>query len=515
MPNSIEAQGATVDEAIQIALNKLGASRDKVEIDIVHHPRNGFLGIGARRAKVKATVREGVMIDGEEFDMSRESRDGGPRRRRGNRRNRDERSSKPAKSSGSGASSDDARGSRTRNDNRGRGSGSSEKEKPQGRRGKSDGRPAREGSQESRPKNGRRERGQNGRGGNRADGNRTDGNRADGNRGDGNRADGNRAEGNRAEGNTKDAAVSTEKRVSSAENRQGDRNNSSEEGRGRGRRRGGRGRGGRGGQRAEAEASTATSTKPEAAESPESDGLKLESSVPGIIQVSEPKTTPSQEAGAQQTAAPAERKPRSRAPKQEASTPAADEPAREEKPIDLNALGETASKLAAEMLTQMGFEAKVDFRVEEADGEAVVQASCEAEGLLIGRRGQTLDALEHILNRMAVRVDGGGEARVLLDIGEYRERRRESLAELAGRLKQRAISEGRNVQVSPMSPRDRKFFQQALQGDESVEARSLGAGFYRRVVVVPREVTEPRSEAGNDAAPTQNPAETTEADPQA
>ena len=88
MPTSIDAQGQTVDEAIQVALNKLGVARDKVEIKVLHHPRTGFLGLGARRAKVQATVRADVMSDGEEFDMSEgrsRSRRRSPRRGRGSR----------------------------------------------------------------------------------------------------------------------------------------------------------------------------------------------------------------------------------------------------------------------------------------------------------------------------------------------------------------------------------------------------------------------------------------------
>ena len=81
MSNTIEAQGVTVDEAIQLALNQLGVGRDSVEIAILHHPRSGFLGIGMRRAKVRATVREDALEDGAEFDMS-EGRRGRRRRRR-------------------------------------------------------------------------------------------------------------------------------------------------------------------------------------------------------------------------------------------------------------------------------------------------------------------------------------------------------------------------------------------------------------------------------------------------
>ena len=105
--------------------------------------------------------------------------------------------------------------------------------------------------------------------------------------------------------------------------------------------------------------------------------------------------------------------------------------------------------------------------------------------LLIGRRGQTLDSLEHVLNRMAMRGDAHADGRVLLDIGDYRGRRREGLQELAGRLRERAVGEGRSVQVSPMSPRDRKFFSQAFEGDAAVEVRAVGTGFYRRVIVAP------------------------------
>lgn len=160
----------------------------------------------------------------------------------------------------------------------------------------------------------------------------------------------------------------------------------------------------------------------------------------------------------------------------------------DEPPLDaeaLEAIRVRAEELVKELLAKMGFAAEVSALVDEAAGEAVVSVRAENEGLLIGRRGQTLDSLEHIINRMVLRGDAGGDGRVLLDIGDYRRRRRESLEELANRLRTRAVGERRTVQVSPMSPRDRKFFAQAFADDESVEVRALGAGFYRRVIVAP------------------------------
>ncbi|MFT4570942.1 MAG: spoIIIJ-associated protein [Hyphomicrobiaceae bacterium] len=492
MPSSIEAQGATVDEAIQIVLNKLGTSRDKVEIVIVHHPRRGFLGIGARRAKVRATVREGVMVDGEEFDMSRGAGDSSQRQRQGNRRGRDGRDGRSG--GGEQRSSGRGRGDRSKGPNSGAaasasgtatgsGSGSAAADGDRGgQRGRNDGRQARDGADNSRSRNDRNDRKD-----------RRDGNQANRNEG---RGDASKAakEQPRQSGRPEPKAKDTRPDARSGNSAAPQEAVAGEEGRGRGRRRGGRGRGGRG-QKNEVE--TTASVTEASTEERNGNVAERDKAADGNTRGPETKTDsrPVSESDAAQTP-PVEATPRvdSRQPLAETAAelvPA--EPPREEKPIDLDALAETAARLAGEMLTQMGFEAEISSRVDAEEGEAIIQARCDAEGLLIGRRGQTLDALEHILNRMSVRVDGGGEARVLLDIGEYRERRRESLSELADRLKQRAIAEGRNVQVSPMSPRDRKFFQAALAGDEMVEARSLGAGFYRRVVVVPRNPVGPDS----------------------
>jgi spoIIIJ-associated protein len=470
MPSSIEAQGATVEEAIQIALNNLGTSRDKVEIEIVHHPRGGFLGIGARRAKVRATLREGVMVDGEEFDMSKGRRSDGPRRRRGNRRDRDERGGESGGGRGRG-DRDRGKASQPSGGSQGEGDRSSG-----GRRGRGEGR---RNSEDSRSGEDRRERRdgrdvRDGRSAGRGRGSRGD---ADGNV----RSEKSASPSPQAERNENGR---TDTRAGGAA-REGERTAGSEEGRGRGRRRGGRGRGGRGqksGIENRSESGDGSSTT--ASEAVERTG----SEAAPVEQAPSFDTQAGMSAAAAVAVAPADPTVRDERP---AAPAAASEGRpqrqREEAPIDLPALGAAAESLAREMLEKMGFEAEVSSRIDEAEGEAVIQARCEAEGLLIGRRGQTLDALEHILNRMAVRADSGGEARVLLDIGEYRARRCEALAELAERLKQRALAEGRNVQVSPMSPRDRKFFQQSLASDPRVEARSLGAGFYRRVVVVPRD----------------------------
>lgn len=444
MATSIEAQGLSVDEAIQIALNQLGVSRDKVEIEILHHPRRGLLGIGARRAKVRATLRESVMLDGEEFDMSSGSDlDDKPRRRRrrggrnrGNGRDGDspaaENAAAPSRPSASPGRFDgaDRRGDGRRNDGgegRGRGDGNRGRDDRRGGgRGRGDQRGG--GATDGQARNGQETREARGEAAARQDGRDQRGGRAQQD-----------TRGERPQERSQDRPQDARERGPRQPQReQGER-------RDRGRNRG----------RAEASMDHPSSSAPsaseaEATETPDTSGLQVEARIPQTIIPRRP--VPS------------------------------DEP-----PLDaaaLEVIRVRADGLVRDLLAKMGFAAEVSSTVDEAAGEAVVAVRSENEGLLIGRRGQTLDSLEHIINRMALR-ETVGEGRVLLDIGDYRRRRRESLEELATRLRTRAVGERRTVQVSPMSPRDRKFFAQAFADDDSVEVRALGAGFYRRVIVAP------------------------------
>jgi spoIIIJ-associated protein len=162
-----------------------------------------------------------------------------------------------------------------------------------------------------------------------------------------------------------------------------------------------------------------------------------------------------------------------------------------------------AQELVDELTRRMGFEAEIGGHIDEQAEEAVVEVKADAEGLLIGRRGQTLDALEHVVNRMVVGYNQAAEVRVALDVGGYRERRRESLVDLAGRLRERALSEKRRVQVSPMSARDRRIFQAALADDEGISTRVLGSGFYRRLLVIPVGVEDDGSAPAESSAETE------------
>jgi spoIIIJ-associated protein len=117
-------------------------------------------------------------------------------------------------------------------------------------------------------------------------------------------------------------------------------------------------------------------------------------------------------------------------------------------------------------------------------------------GMIIGRRGQTLDALEHIVNRVVFRDDVDSGLRISLDVQGYRQRRQESLEQLAVRLAAKARATGRFVTLNPMSPRDRRIVHLALQSDPSVSTRSEGEGHYRRLVIAPKPGRRSRETPG-------------------
>ena len=144
---------------------------------------------------------------------------------------------------------------------------------------------------------------------------------------------------------------------------------------------------------------------------------------------------------------------------------------------------ERARTVLQEVVRLMGSQAQVGLLMGEVDG-ARLTISGDATGMLIGRRGQTLDALEYIANRIAAREDEQ-VGRVVVDSENYRERRRQSLEQLAHRLADRARRRGKTVTLNPMSPRDRRIIHLTLQNDRSLTTRSAGKGYFRKLLIIP------------------------------
>jgi spoIIIJ-associated protein len=112
-------------------------------------------------------------------------------------------------------------------------------------------------------------------------------------------------------------------------------------------------------------------------------------------------------------------------------------------------------------------------------------ADREALGSLIGRKGERLSALQHLVNLMLSRRTGQW-TRVLVDVEDYRGRRERQLADLAARAAERVIETGKMLQLEPMPALERRWVHLALRGNDGVATQSIGEEPNRRVVVLPR-----------------------------
>ena len=140
-----------------------------------------------------------------------------------------------------------------------------------------------------------------------------------------------------------------------------------------------------------------------------------------------------------------------------------------------------------ELLVHLGVSCRVEVGRSDEPDKIVLAVTGDSGGLLIGRRGQTLDAIEHVINRIAGRSEDGAPSRIVIDVERYRERRQEYLDALARRLAEKAKHTRRVITLNPMSPRDRRIVHLALQSDPGIETRSQGEGQFRKVLILPVE----------------------------
>ena len=129
----------------------------------------------------------------------------------------------------------------------------------------------------------------------------------------------------------------------------------------------------------------------------------------------------------------------------------------------------------------------VDVRIDVREDDETLTATCFAPdaGLLIGRHGQTIDAIQYLLNAIAHRRGDDPRKEVVVDAAGYRERRRATLEALALRTADQARMSGEPVELDPMTAVERKVVHLALKEREGVETRSEGMEPNRYVVVVP------------------------------
>lgn len=125
----------------------------------------------------------------------------------------------------------------------------------------------------------------------------------------------------------------------------------------------------------------------------------------------------------------------------------------------------------------------VEIKVLEDENYRTYSVEGEDLGEMIGHRGECFYAI----NRLLSTVSGKQDKKILLDIGGYREKRTESLTELANRMASKVVKSGRYVKLDPMNPSDRRIIHTALQNDERVTTLSKGTEPHRCVMIFPKE----------------------------
>ncbi|MBQ6863848.1 MAG: protein jag [Clostridia bacterium] len=153
---------------------------------------------------------------------------------------------------------------------------------------------------------------------------------------------------------------------------------------------------------------------------------------------------------------------------------------------------ETARKYLRSIIEGMGIS---DYSIEkQEDGKDIIyNINCEEDyGILIGRRGETLDAIQYLVRLTAKKsgdeVDG---ARISVNVGNYREKRAENLRALAAKHAKTVLKYGRNIALEPMNPYERRIIHTAIQEIEGVTSHSVGYDSERKVIISLEEGVKP------------------------
>ena len=145
-------------------------------------------------------------------------------------------------------------------------------------------------------------------------------------------------------------------------------------------------------------------------------------------------------------------------------------------------LDEAAKNFLKDVFTAMNLAVVIDVKYDEAEKSMDIDLSGDEMGVLIGKRGQTLDSLQYLVS-LVVNKDSEDYIRVKVDTENYRQRRKETLENLAKNIAYKVKRTKRSVSLEPMNPYERRIIHSALQNDKYVTTHSEGEEPFRRVVV--------------------------------
>ena len=154
--------------------------------------------------------------------------------------------------------------------------------------------------------------------------------------------------------------------------------------------------------------------------------------------------------------------------------------------VDESELASTVRTLLDRIVREIGVHARLT--IEEDDETLIAAFSGRDLGLLIGKHGQTIDAIQYLANAIVYRGQAEDRKAIVVDAAGYRERRKASLDALAVRSAERVVATGQRVELEPMTAVERKIVHEKLKDDPEVETASEGNEPNRFVVIFPRHV---------------------------
>lgn len=148
----------------------------------------------------------------------------------------------------------------------------------------------------------------------------------------------------------------------------------------------------------------------------------------------------------------------------------------------LNEQIECCRNYLTKIMDKMGIDAEIN--IAQSDNAFFIDIDSKGSGAVIGRRGETLDALQYLTSLVANKFEGEYK-RVTLNSCGYREKREETLIQLANKIGNKALKTGRATTLEPMNPYERRIIHSAVAKIEGVNSKSVGEEPYRKVVISP------------------------------
>ncbi|TAL39384.1 MAG: protein jag [Spirochaetes bacterium] len=146
-------------------------------------------------------------------------------------------------------------------------------------------------------------------------------------------------------------------------------------------------------------------------------------------------------------------------------------------------VGELTREVLLDILDKMGVDAKVR-DLKEGESKVYVELESSRSGLVIGKKGATLEALQFIVN-LIVSHKTKSEKKIILDIESYRAKREKALRKLSREIALKVAKTGKPWTLEPMNPFERRLIHLTLQNDNRVTTKSEGQGIYRKVKISP------------------------------